>query len=100
MDKVAEILNEDFSRIYKNRPPDASLAAAHPQPRTLAGLGDPALDALRRNTRTSTTPGSATLPQTIRQLLFTVKRYYRPEWGDNWREHFSVDRINGLLGTN
>jgi hypothetical protein len=38
------------------------------------------------------------LPQTIRQLVFTVKRYYRPEWGDNWREHFTVDRINGFLG--
>ena len=40
----------------------------------------------------------ATIPQTVRQLLFTVKRYYRPDWGDNWREHFSVDRINGFLG--
>jgi hypothetical protein len=38
------------------------------------------------------------LPQTIRQLVFTVKRYYRPEWGDNWRKHFTVDRINGFLG--
>ena len=38
------------------------------------------------------------LPQTIRQLVFTVKRYYKPEWGDNWAEHFSVDRINGFLG--
>ena len=38
------------------------------------------------------------LPQTIRQLVFTVKRYYRPEWGEDWREHFTVDRINGFLG--
>ncbi len=38
------------------------------------------------------------MPQTIRQLVFTIKRYYRPEWGDNWREHFTVDRINGFLG--
>ena len=38
------------------------------------------------------------LPQTTRQLVFTVKRYYRPEWGDSWREHFTVDRINGFLG--
>jgi phosphoenolpyruvate carboxykinase (diphosphate) len=38
------------------------------------------------------------LPQTIRQLVFTVKRYYRPEWGEDWREHFTVDRINGYLG--
>ncbi len=40
----------------------------------------------------------ATIPQTVRQLLITVKRYYQPEWGDNWRQHFSVDRINGYLG--
>ena len=35
---------------------------------------------------------------TIRELLFTVKRYYRPEWGENWREHFAVDRVNGMPG--
>ena len=44
------------------------------------------------------TRGCGTLPEIIRQLLFTVKRYYEPEWGDNWREHFTVDRINGVLG--
>ncbi|MGD0577386.1 MAG: hypothetical protein ABSC08_00505 [Bryobacteraceae bacterium] len=38
------------------------------------------------------------LPQTIRQLVFTVKRYYRAEWGDDWQQHFTVDRINGFLG--
>ena len=38
------------------------------------------------------------LRQTVRQIVFTVKRYYRPEWGENWREHFTVDRINGFLG--
>ena len=46
----------------------------------------------------STTSGCATVPQTVRQLLITVKRYYQPEWGDDWRQHFSVDRINGLPG--
>ncbi|MBI4889432.1 MAG: hypothetical protein HY821_02330 [Acidobacteria bacterium] len=38
------------------------------------------------------------IPQTIRQLVFTVKRYYRPEWGEHWRDHFTVDRVNGHLG--
>ncbi|MCU0227507.1 MAG: hypothetical protein MUF01_07690 [Bryobacterales bacterium] len=38
------------------------------------------------------------LPQTIRQYVCLVKRYYRPEWGDNWREHFTVDQVNGYLG--
>jgi hypothetical protein len=27
-----------------------------------------------------------------------VKRYYRQDWGEHWREHFSVDRINGFPG--
>lgn len=39
-----------------------------------------------------------TVPQTVRQLLITVKRYYQPEWGDDWKQHFSVDRINGRPG--
>ncbi len=39
-----------------------------------------------------------TIPQIIRQLVFTVKRYYRLEWGLNWREHFTVDRVNGFQG--
>ncbi len=38
------------------------------------------------------------LPYTLRELLYTVKRYYRPEWGENWREHFAVDRVNGVWG--
>ncbi len=38
------------------------------------------------------------IPQTVRQLVFVVKRYYKPEWEGNWRPHFSVDRINGFPG--
>ncbi len=35
------------------------------------------------------------IPQYIKELVFVVKRYYKPEWGDQWRDHFSVDIING-----
>ncbi len=27
-----------------------------------------------------------------------MKRFYKPAWGDKWREHFSVDIINGTPG--
>jgi hypothetical protein len=37
-------------------------------------------------------------PQYLKELVFVVKRYYKPEWGPNWREHFSVDIINGTPG--
>ncbi|HXG49671.1 MAG TPA: hypothetical protein VNO52_18775, partial [Methylomirabilota bacterium] len=38
------------------------------------------------------------IPQYLKELLFVVKRFYKPEWGERWREHFSVDVINGLPG--
>ncbi|WP_300077625.1 hypothetical protein [Propioniciclava sp.] len=38
------------------------------------------------------------IPAHIKELLFTVKRYYRPEWGADWREHFSVRTLNGREG--
>ncbi len=38
------------------------------------------------------------LPQHIKDLVFTVKRFHKPEWGDNWRSRFSVDIINGVPG--
>ena len=38
------------------------------------------------------------IPQYIKELVFTVKRFARPEWGDDWRSHFSVARINDRLG--
>jgi hypothetical protein len=38
------------------------------------------------------------VPNHIRALVFVIKRFHRPEWGGNWREHFSVDIINGAPG--
>jgi hypothetical protein len=38
------------------------------------------------------------VPQHIIELVFVVKRFYKPEWGAQWREHFSVDIINGVPG--
>src|SRR5204863_8029392 len=38
------------------------------------------------------------IPQYIKEFVFVVKRYYKPEWGENWEDHFSVDVINGTPG--
>lgn len=40
----------------------------------------------------------AEIPNHIKELVFVVKRFYRPEWGDDWPSHFSVGRINGRAG--
>jgi hypothetical protein len=38
------------------------------------------------------------IPQHVKELVFVVKRFHRPEWGNDWRKHYSVDVINGRLG--
>ncbi len=39
----------------------------------------------------------ATIPPHVKEIVFILKRFHKPEWGDNWREHFSVDVIDGSL---
>ncbi|WP_052807854.1 hypothetical protein [Methyloterricola oryzae] len=38
------------------------------------------------------------IPNRIKSIVFMIKRFYKPEWGDQWRRHFSVDFINGRPG--
>ena len=37
----------------------------------------------------------SSLSPRILALAFLIKRFYRPEWGDRWREHLSVDEVDG-----
>jgi hypothetical protein len=97
MDQVAQILAKDFSTIYRNRAPGERLRRPILSPARSLGsviqLLTPAAEYTSQHNE-----WVRDLSQTVRQLVFTVKRYYQPEWGENWREHFSVDRINGYLG--
>ena len=38
------------------------------------------------------------IPQHVLELAFVIKEAYRPEWGADWRSHFSVSRVNGRPG--
>ncbi len=38
------------------------------------------------------------IPQYIKEIVFVVKRHYRSSWAGRWRDHFSVDIINGNPG--
>jgi hypothetical protein len=38
------------------------------------------------------------MPPRIQALAFLIKRFYRPEWGQRWREHLSVDEVDGSPG--
>lgn len=38
------------------------------------------------------------IPPNILALVFLIKRFYRSEWGEHWRDHLSVDIIDGGPG--
>ncbi len=39
-----------------------------------------------------------TIPQHVKEMVFIVKRFYKPDWGSDWWTRFSVDLINGAAG--
>ena len=38
------------------------------------------------------------IPNHIYAMAFIIKRFSKPEWNGNWREHFGVDIVNGEPG--
>lgn len=40
----------------------------------------------------------ATIPERIKALVFLIKRFYSPDWGEDWAKHFTVDTVNGTAG--
>ncbi len=97
IEQVAEILQKDFSGIYLKARNDhrarRPMLSAERSLGSVIKLMTPSADYTAEHNE-----WLSTISPTVRQLLVTVKRYYQPEWGDNWRHHFSVDRINGYLG--
>jgi hypothetical protein len=94
---VAEILKRDFSCIYREpHRRDRDRRPFLSQERSLGSV----IKLLTPSAEYTDAHNAwlAELPEPIRQLLVTVKRYYRPEWGDDWQQHFTVDNINGMQG--
>ena len=96
IEEVARILKRDFSNIYRNpRPGGRDRRPILSTERSLGSvikLMTPSPLYTEEHNR-----WLESIPQTVRQLLVAVKRYYRTDWGENWREHFGVERINGFL---
>jgi hypothetical protein len=97
-DRVAELIERDYSDRFRDptRRPAASRPILSPQ-RSLGSV----ITLMTPASRDFTPEHNAwieSIPQYIKELVFVVKRFYKEEWGDNWREHFSVDTINDTPG--
>ncbi len=95
-DRVAALIDRDYSRrfIDKITPDSRPVLAAE---RSLGSVIKLLTPDLREYTE-EYNDWLESIPQYIKELVFVVKRYYKPEWNGNWRDHFSVDIINGVPG--
>lgn len=95
-DRVAELINRDYSVRFKDRKKkdDRPILSSE---RSLGSV----IKLLTPSTRDYTSAYNTwlkSIPQYIKELVFVVKRFYKPEWGDDWQRHFKVDTINGTPG--
>lgn len=99
LDQVDAITKMDFSGIYRDTETRNEASAKRPFLSTERSLGS-VIKLLTPSPEYTEEYNTwlKQLPQTLRQILFALKRHYQPEWGDAWRSHFSVDRINGYPG--
>jgi hypothetical protein len=101
MDQVELIFSRDHARRWKpgKEPRDYSSAPSRPILSPRRSLGS-VIKLLTPST--DYTDGYnkwlSSIPSNILAMVFLIKRLYKPEWGDQWREHFSVDIVNGEPG--
>lgn len=40
----------------------------------------------------------STIPASVKDFILILKRYWKPDWGEDWRSRFRVDTVNGHSG--
>ena len=98
MDNVTALLARDYSDRFR----DAARAGKDQRPilsaeRTLGSVIK-LLTPSKRDYTDAYNSWLAAIPRHVKELVFVVKRFHKAEWGADWREHFSVDTINGRPG--
>jgi len=96
LDQVQEIFNRDYSTRFKpgfeHEDRDPSRKPLSPE----RSLGSVIKLLTPSSTYTDEFNGwLAAISPRILALAFLIKRFYRTEWGDHWRDRLSVDEVDG-----
>ncbi len=95
-DAVAELLARDYSRRFRDPARCGTDQRPILSPRRSLGSVIKLLTPAPIEYNDEYNAWLETIPQHIKELVLVVKRFYKPEWGDAWREQFSVDVMNGV----
>lgn len=94
MAQVADIVGHDFSHRFRgDETDDRALLSDERSMGSVIKLLTPSADFTDEYNE-----WLETIPNHIKELVFVVKRFYRPDWGDDWASHFSVPSLNGRTG--
>ena len=97
-DKVEEMINRNYSVRFKETERDGQDQRTILDSDRSLGSVIKLLTPSRRDYAEGYNAWLEAIPQYVKELVFVVKRFYKPEWGARWREHFSVDVVNGIPG--
>ena len=98
LEEVSNIFERDYSDRFRNpekqEPDTRSLLSEDRSLGSVIKLLTPSINGYSDNYN----QWLVDIPHHILALVFMIKRFYRAEWGSDWRRHFSVDTVNGNPG--
>ncbi len=98
LDQVEALLNHDYDERFREKRPDKTRGRSILSEKRSLGSVIKLLTPSATEYTDEYNKWLRAIPSRIKNLVHVVKRHYRSEWGDNWREHFQGDMINGQPG--
>lgn len=98
MDNVTALLDRDYSDRFRDPARNGKDKRPILSPERSLGSVIKLLTPSKRDYTDAYNAWLGAIPRHVKELVFVVKRYHKAEWGADWREHFSVDTINGRPG--
>ena len=96
--KVEEIINRDYSDRYKIKDKDPGTSRPILSPKRSLGSVIKLLTPSPSLYTDEYNEWLNTIPHYVKGLVYLIKRFHKPEWGNDWRKYFSVDIIDGKYG--
>lgn len=94
---IQQIFDKDYSTRFKNSGGEPDTRSVLSNKRSLGSVIRLLTPSAKEYTE-EYNQWLADIPQHVRALVFIIKRFYRQEWGADWRKQFSVDIVNGHPG--
>ncbi len=93
-----QIIKKDYSKRFKDEALDVTEQSRHllSKKRSLGSV----IKLLTSNEKYTDEYNEwlSRMPAHVKSFVYVIKRFYEPQWGDDWQAHFSVDDHDGMPG--